>query len=112
MFRSAIISQAKKDRKMTSQSQQCLYDSDVVISMPARIYSNSPINSPVRSLPDYSQGRTKALHYLILENEPTLRQVPWNSNLEYSWAHFLNRILVGDLGLPFENLAPLSPSRE
>ncbi|MBT1706519.1 hypothetical protein [Chryseosolibacter indicus] len=109
MFRSAVISQAKKERSMTSQSQQCLYDSDVVISLPARIYSSSPIKMPDRNLPDYSQGRTKALHYLILDRMPTLRQVPWNSNLEYSWAHFLRRILLGDLGLPFQNMTPLIP---
>lgn len=102
LFRSAVISQAKKDRLLSSKSQQCLYDSDITFSMPARVYNNSINNAPERNLPDYSQGRTKALHYLILDKFPSLRQVPWNSNLEYSWSHFLNRILVGDLGLPFE----------
>lgn len=111
LFRSAVISQAKKDRILTSQSQQCLYDSDITFSMPARVYNNSIINTPERNLPDYSQGRTKALHYLILDRFPNLRQVPWNSNLEYSWTHFLNRILVGDLGLPFEN-PPTPPNAD
>lgn len=109
LFRSAVISQAKKERKLTSQSQKCLYDSDITFLMPARIYNNSIINTPERNLPDYSQGRTKALHYLILDKFPNLRQVPWNSDLEYSWAHFFNRILVGDLGLPFENATNTNP---
>lgn len=109
IFKSSVISQAKKDRILTSQSQQCLYDSDISFSMPARVYSNSIINSPQRILPDYAQGRSKALHYLILDTHPTLRQVPWNSNLEYSWAHFLNRIIIGDLGLPFDSATSATP---
>lgn len=104
LFRSAVILQAKKDRTLTSQSQKCLYDSDTIFFMPKRVYSNSVVNVPERYLPDYSQGRTKALHYLILDKLPSLRQVPWSSNLEYLWKHFLHRILIGDLGLPFENV--------
>ncbi|QOJ27385.1 MAG: hypothetical protein HRU80_00315 [Ignavibacteriales bacterium] len=107
VFRSAVILQAKKDEKLTSKSQQCLYDSDITFLMPVTVYNNSIINTPERNLPDYSQGRTKALHYLILNKFPYLRLIPWNSNLAYSWGFFLNRILVGDLGLPFEN--PLTP---
>lgn len=109
LYKSAIISQAKKERILTSQSQQCLYDSDITFLMPARIYSTSIINTPERDLPHYSQERTKALSYLILDKYPTLRQVPWNSNLEYSWGYFLNRILAGDLGLSFETANASNP---
>ncbi|MGO4708930.1 hypothetical protein AB4Y90_07360 [Chryseobacterium sp. 2TAF14] len=103
LFRSAVISQAKKESIIDSQSQKCLYDSDINFLMPKRVYEKSINPTPERFFPDYAQGRSKALHYLILDQHPTLKQVPWDSNLQYSWDHFINRILLGDLGLPFEN---------
>lgn len=103
MFKSAVISQAKKENHLDSQSQKCLYDSDINFLMPKRVYEKSINPTAERFFPDYGQGRSKALHYLILEQYPILRQVPWNSNLHYGFEHFIHRILVGDLGLPFEN---------
>lgn len=109
LYRSAAISQAKKTRVLTSQSQQCLYDSDMKFNMPERVYRNSVIQTPERNLPSYAEGRTKALHYLILDKYPIQRRVPWDTNIEDNWTYFIHRMLIGDLGLPFEDVNPAIP---
>ncbi len=101
IYRSAVLAQAKMDEQLTSQSQKCLYDSDISFDMPATIYGNSITPSPLRHFPDYSQGRPKALHYLVINPSPRLRFVPWSNGISSTWGVFLARMLNGDMGLPF-----------
>jgi hypothetical protein len=70
--------------------------------MPATIYTNSVIKSPERTLPDYSQGRVKALNYTVLNKGIVYSQhVPWAMTNKHNWGITLKRVLLGDLGLPF-----------
>lgn len=101
LYTSAVISQVKKTKSMPSGSQQCLYDRDLTFLMPKRVYEASIIATDERHLPDYSAGRSKALNYLILEENPFILAVPWSAGLAHNFAFFFNRIILGDLGLPF-----------
>lgn len=105
IYCSALLSQVKKKDNLDSKSQACLYDSDISFEMPASIWKNSVINStPIRNLPSYSEGRTKALTYTIISpstGEIYSKFVPWKKLIKCYWGHTIERIFSGDLGLRF-----------
>jgi hypothetical protein len=110
LFRSAMISQAKKDPVLGSQSQKCLYDWDTVFDMPDRVVNHSIRNHPERYLPDYSSKRAMALNYLILQrNYPYVQYVPWASWVVCNWGLHLCRMIFGETGLPFTKAIATNP---
>lgn len=97
-FTNAIILQAKKGDKADNKTQQCLYENDDRIIFPN--YFGKADEECL--LPTYEEGRTNALAYLFIEKSRIqIGQIPLAINLNFSWAHIINRILTNDIGKPF-----------
>lgn len=102
VFNTSKILQAKKKAKIDSESQKCLYESDLELEMPNNILASSTNKSPLRTLPSYLNHRNMALSYLILNDKaPINREIPFKSNLCYSWSHLLQLMLELKTGLVF-----------
>ena len=102
-FSSAKIMQAKKYDILNSESQKCLYESDRDFEMPKNVLSKSTCVDKLRILPDYSENRNLGLSYLILNSgHPFNKEIPYNSNLHYSWGHHLQLTMELKTGKKFE----------
>lgn len=107
----AHLVQAKKDYVLSSASQKCLYENDLDFMMPQNIADKSINPNRLRVLPTYATDRIHSLSYLILNSTyplPSLRQIPWSSNMEYGYENFLHRFMIGDIGKPFVTPTPTS----
>mgnify|MGYP003605960240 CR=1 FL=1 len=102
----AKIMQAKKIDVLDSESQKCLYESDLEFEMPANLIEHSTCSNPIRTLPDYHEDRDKALSYLILNSgSPQNKEIPSSSNLSYHWSYHMQLTMEFKTGLTF--LKPL-----
>jgi len=98
----AKIMQAKKFDNLDSESQKCLYESDLEFEMPNNVVNVSTNNSSLRELPDYSENRNMALSYLILnDGHPYNKEIPSVSNLHYGWNHHLELMMELKTGKKF-----------
>jgi hypothetical protein len=98
----AKIMQAKKKDILDSESQKCLYESDLDFEMPQNIVNESTNPDKLRTLPNFNSNRNNALSYLILNNGfPLNKEIPSSSNLTYSWSHHLNLMMEFKTGLSF-----------
>lgn len=98
----ANIMQAKKTDNLNSDSQRCLYESDLTFEMPNTVTKFSSCLTPSRTLPDYDHLRDRALSYLILNNgRPLAKDIPSSSNLNYGWDYFIQLFLELKMGLEF-----------
>ncbi|PWH81909.1 hypothetical protein [Brumimicrobium oceani] len=98
----AKITQAKKKDILDSESQKCLYESDLDFEMPQNIVNESTNPDKLRILPNFNSNRNNALSYLILNNGfPLNKEIPNSSNLSYSWSHHLNLMMEFKTGLSF-----------
>lgn len=98
------IMQAKKKYELKSKSQKCFYDSDIEFLMPQTISSKSINTKQERVWPTFAENRVHALSYLILNEEAkytSIRQIPWESEMEYGYENFLYRLIIGDIGKAF-----------
>ena len=102
VFSTANIMQAKKADVLDSESQRCLYESDLTFEMPYTITRFSSCSTPLRKLPDYDHLRDRALSFLILNNgHPLAKHIPSTSNLNYGWDYFIQLFLELKMGLKF-----------
>lgn len=102
VFSTANIMQAKKTDVLNSESQRCLYESDITFEMPNAVARFSSSLSSLRMLPDYDHLRDRALSYLILNNgHPVAKDIPSASNLNYGWDCFIQLFLELKMGLKF-----------
>jgi hypothetical protein len=104
MLSRAHLIQAKKTSVLTSESQKCLYDSDLDFLMPQNIVDKSINPNRLRTLPSYKDDRIGFLSYLIINSSPkppSLRQIPWSSDMEYGYESFLLRFILGEIGAQF-----------
>lgn len=98
----AKIMQAKKKDVLDSESQKCLYESDLDFEMPQNIVIESTNPDKLRILPNFNSNRNNALSYLILNNGfPLNKEIPSSSNLSYSWSLHLNLMMEFKTGLSF-----------
>ncbi len=107
----AHLVQAKKDYVLSSTSQKCLYENDLDFLMPQNIADKSINSNRQRVLPTYAVDRIHSLSYLILNSIlflPSIRQIPWASNMEYGFENFLYRFITGDIGKVFVPPLPSS----
>jgi hypothetical protein len=105
----AHLVQAKKNYDLNSASQKCLYESDLDFLMPQNVVNQSTNPTRQRILPTFATDRIHSLSYLILNSTfsyPSLRQIPWSSNMEYGYENFLHRFIIGDIGKTFVPPAP------
>ena len=99
----AKIMQAKKKDFLDSESQKCLYESDLEFEMPKNIVAKSTNNSSLRKLPNYHESRNMGLSYLILnDKDPYNKEIPRMSNLNYSWGAFIQLMMEFKTGLAFK----------
>ena len=98
----SVIMQAKKEMRLDSVSQKCLYDSDEKFLMPQIVVKKSFISGNERTFPSYKQGRTKALKYFIIKNgiNSTCINVPWG-NITQPFGNLISGVIIGDEGLDF-----------
>lgn len=90
--------QAKRHEHLDSTSQQLLYDADHDFVLPAYLGGHT------RKMPTYAEGRGRALRYLILQSsipriDVGVKNAPWISNQNRSWANYLHGLLGGSDGL-------------
>jgi hypothetical protein len=98
----AKIMQAKKNDKLNSLSQKCLYESDLEFEMPKNILLSSTNSFAKRTLPNYYEYRNHALSYLILrKGSQTIREIPSACNLIHNWECDINMMMEFKTGLKF-----------
>jgi hypothetical protein len=98
----AKIMQAKKKDILDSESQKCLYESDLEFEMPQNVVDKSTNLNKIRILPNFNNRRNDGLSYLILNDGlPQNKEIPSASNLSYSWSHHLDLMMEFKTGLPF-----------
>lgn len=100
----AKIMQAKKQDNLDSESQKCLYESDLDFNMPNNVVKVSSNDFALRKLPNYSERRNMGLSYLILNGgNPYNKEIPSASNLHYGWNYHLELMMELKTGKKFVN---------
>ncbi len=99
----AKIMQVKKLDNLDSESQECLYDSDIDFEMPTNVINVSTNSNALRTLPNYSENRHMALSYLILnDGHPYNKEIPSYSDLHYEWNYHIKLTMEFKTGKRFE----------
>lgn len=102
VYSTAKIMQAKRKNILDSESQKCLYESDLEFEMPQNIVNQSTNSNIIRTLPNYNNKRSDGLSYLILnDGSPKNKEIPSASNLIYDWSFHLELMMEFKTGLPF-----------
>ncbi|WP_199481266.1 hypothetical protein [Vibrio owensii] len=96
--------QAKLKAKLDSESQRALYDEDLEFIVPRYLKNRNPDIPEERKMPTYSEGRAKALRYMILEPSFSpeyvqARYSPWSNDYQLRASTFLDGLLSGTDGL-------------
>lgn len=98
----AKIMQAKKKDVLDSESQKCLYESDLDFIVPKNMIKYSSCSDSLRLLPTYNDDRDKALSYLILNSGNVInKEIPNSSNLSYDWSYHLQLMMEFKTGKKF-----------
>lgn len=98
----AKIMQAKKHDKLDSESQRCLYESDLDFEMPKNVVSHSTNKNKLRILPNFNANRHNALSYLIIRPRSIKTvAIPYHSNIHNQWGSELKNIMELKTGLSF-----------
>lgn len=97
-YMAGSLFQAKLGEKLTSKSQQHLYDDDNDFILPGYMGGH------MRLMPNLAEGRGRALRYLILNpNKPntyvSCRHSPWTANYQPRWSTYLDGLLGATDGL-------------
>lgn len=104
LYTSSFISQVKKEVKIVNPNQQCLYDSDEYFKIPDSLEKERSVGYK-RKLPNYSEGRSAALNYLILGNDnfdrPFFVPLPFDSILVNIFSSELYALMTFLTGKPF-----------
>lgn len=106
-YLSGSLFQAKVKQRLDSKSQRYLYDDDADFVLPANLGGHT------RLMPKYSEGRGRALRYLILNSghhNPVVgcRHTPWNTDYQPRWSTYLYGLLAGYEGLTVRGRMPSS----
>jgi len=96
--------QAKVKARLDSESQRALYDDDLDFLVPRFLEDRVTPKSKYRRMPTYSEGRAKALRYMILEpffsrKNVQARYAPWSNDYQLRASTFLDGLLSGSDGL-------------
>lgn len=108
-YMAGSLFQAKLGERLTSKSQQHLYDDDDDFILPAYMGGHT------RLLPNILEGRGRALRYLILNPDRpntyvSCRHSPWTAEYQPRWSTYLHGLLGATDGLStqVQSGAPLS----
>lgn len=98
----AKLMQAKKHDRLDSESQKCLYESDLDFEMPNNVVLKSTNTNKRRILPHFSALRHNALSYLIIRDRSVKTvQIPYSSSVQSMWGKELKDIMEFKTGLEF-----------